>query len=217
MAWATRLRAAAKRSRAPFAPSTCHSRIVLSSTRHGNSVLLAARLRPSARSFSPLPAKGLVRLEFEARVQKMNPEYDSAAGIQGSPRSLPSRTQRIFRGPASRVLLPARSPRNRVPTRVLACAARNSLRRNPQLPRHRSSHRPSACLPCRRHVEQPESRRHRRPLPPGDRIERLALRLRRRPRHQAQVARPGASESSSLSSARNRRIDAGQATALAFR
>ena len=149
---------------------------------------------PVGPLFLAASTKGLVRLEFEARMQKLNPD---ASELQPSKAVLAPYLRELkeyFAGERREFSIPLDL---RGTEFQLACW--HALLEIPygETRSYRdiaASHWPSARLPGRRHVEQPESSRHRRPLPPGDRIERLTLRLRRRPRHQAQVARPGTGE-----------------------
>src|ERR1700730_15089938 len=96
-------------------------------TRDGNFVLLphafTRRTALSRRFHQGSGATGIRSPHADAECQ-----HDSAARVQVSPHALSPRTRRLLRGGATRVLNPARSSRNRVPTGVLACAAQDPIR-----------------------------------------------------------------------------------------
>jgi len=131
---------------------------------------------PVGPLFLAASTKGLVRLEFEARVQNL----PKTTQIQESKKVLAPYLRQLseyFAG--DRASSPFRSIfAEPISTSLLARPDRNSLRRNAQLPRNRTSHRTRARLPRGRHVEQPEPRRYRRSLPPCNRVEWLPVRIR---------------------------------------
>src|SRR5437879_2204233 len=72
---------------------------------------------------------------------------------------------------------------------MLARSAQHPLRGNSLLCRHRARSRQAAGLSRRRHGEQPEPNSHRGAVSSRNRLRRNALRLRRWPRRETQVAR----------------------------
>jgi hypothetical protein len=106
---------------------------------------------PAGLLFLAASPKGLVRLEFEARIQKLNPNkfqlQESAPAIAPYLREL----SEYFAGHLRDFSFPLDLRWNRLPARLLAGTPKNSLRRNAQLPRHRPRHQAPASLPRRRH------------------------------------------------------------------